>query len=194
MYFLNKKVMFYLFAVVVVGAAFLMNQNFSKASNSQIATDLPNNKVVNVHSDLTKRFSTVAQLSQDAEVIVLAEVGSNGKSFEYAKVVFTTTDVRINKAIKGDFKAGESISVLETGGALHDLEYRIDDVPVLKQGEKVLLFLEKFQGAEFAKNSYLILVSYQGKFILRSANNKIHDTPLQYGLVKDIDNLKSFTD
>jgi hypothetical protein len=93
----------------------------------------------------------------------------------YENVPFTTSTFKVRQVIKGDVKATDALSVLETGGqwkgkpkgttkaTLTSQELALEGIPVMKTGEKYLLFLMPYTGP-VASNAYIAVGEFQGKF------------------------------
>jgi len=60
---------------------------------------------------------------------------------------------------------------LETGGQIDNKEYSIEGNDVLRENEKAILFLEKYEGP-VAEDAYVVLGVYQGKFKINPDNNQ----------------------
>ncbi|MBP1999991.1 hypothetical protein J2Z69_001010 [Paenibacillus shirakamiensis] len=138
---------------ILFGGGTLALHHTSKASS------IP---VVNVSGDLNKVFKTVSDLKNNAPLIIEAEV-VKGTSFEYNHVIFTKNNLLVKKVYKGDLQGKQNIDILETGGISDNKEFVLEGNPVSKPGEKLVLFLKKYDGP-VTEDAYTIEGAYQGKF------------------------------
>lgn len=157
-----------------------------------------NNKVTDVHAsgDIVDNFETVEELEERAELILELEVNSL-ESISYGDVLFTLSNNDVKKVYKGS-KDIKSISILETGGIGElnidgkktKVNLIFENNEVLKNKEKVIVYLEKYEGP-IAQDSYVILGVHQGKFKLNK-NNKITPPILHsdFEYIEEISDLK----
>ncbi|CAM2773777.1 hypothetical protein PASE110613_00100 [Paenibacillus sediminis] len=123
------------------------------------------NKKVITHFDLTESFDSIESLEQSASLIANVKVNSS-KSFTYGNVVFTLSNVSVNKAYKGE--ADKTINILETGGIGEDgLYYTVEGNDVLLKNQQAIVYLEKYDGP-IAENAYVIKGVYEGKFKIQN--------------------------
>jgi hypothetical protein len=118
---------------------------------------------------IAHHYGTLDELIRDAGAILVVDVGS-GETIEYIDTPFTLTEVKVARSIRGDLKAGDVITIIETGGYVKQadgttFDYRFDGIPVLRFREKVLLFLKRFEGPQ-TDDAYIPLGVFQGKFLI----------------------------
>ncbi|WP_169091583.1 hypothetical protein [Paenibacillus sp. PL91] len=90
-------------------------------------------------------------------------VVNSSNSFEFKDIVSTLSNSKVTKVYKGNNTPG--VKILETGGILEDIEYQFDDSPVLKAGDKAIVFLKKYEGPIIeAQGGFVVSGVFQGKF------------------------------
>jgi len=132
----------------------------------------------------------VADLKDKSDVIVEVNVGKTAsKSLEYKHVVFTITNVEVQKTFKGDQHANDSINILELGGFYDNKEYVYGNNHVLQPGEKVILFLERYQGL-VTNDAYVIKGVFQGKFKLDGSKGKLEKNNEKFGELQNVQSIE----
>jgi hypothetical protein len=92
---------------------------------------------------------TLAQRTQKAEVIVVAEVTSISSAWnDQESLIFTYTELRILEKIKGTFQ-NDKIVLKHLGGAVGNVEYHVSGVPQFSRHERVLLFLGRIPNSSY---------------------------------------------
>lgn len=84
----------------------------------------------------------LAQLATESERVVVAQIGA--QHCDYApntKVIFTYTNLIVEKTLKGE--ASAELEIAELGGTLGDVTTIVDGMPRFTEGDRVLLFLKK---------------------------------------------------
>lgn len=115
----------------------------------------------------TDVFNTINELAESSPVVVVGQIKNNGKPFEYSSATFFEFQVQV-KSIYRDTEG-----VLTKNGTITLLQNDIDEVdPLVKKGEKVLLFLTKYEGPVI-ENAYRIVGLYQGHFKIDNSGNLI---------------------
>ncbi|PYQ48877.1 MAG: hypothetical protein DMF59_14810, partial [Acidobacteria bacterium] len=71
----------------------------------------------------------------------------------------TVTAMQVDEAIKGPVQSGETIEVVELGGALGEIAYTVPGSPKYETGKRVLLFLDKNDRDEWVSKNMVV-----GKF------------------------------
>ncbi|MFC4618161.1 hypothetical protein ACFO4N_05390 [Camelliibacillus cellulosilyticus] len=154
----------------------------------------PVNEVIppsNIEADFLKIYNNVAELKQDATIVVEGNVQST-ESFTYtpdpndkgSTSVYTKAKVQVTKVYKGDVKEGDVLTFVEPGGVataedvgmkekfpdLDDkslkekIEYVFDGVPNMKANDKVLLFGDKGDIPLLKEKYYETIGTHMGKF------------------------------
>jgi hypothetical protein len=138
---------------------------------------------VSVYGTMRHSYTTVAELAAAADVVVVARV-TDQASLTYGRLPFTQSTVVALDSLKG-IGPGESMTVLETGGAFHPLAkdgsssgigtqfVQFESVPVMSPGQNYLLFLRHYLGGITA-HAFVVLGEYQGKFAINDGH--IHFT------------------
>ncbi|WP_349408700.1 hypothetical protein [Pseudalkalibacillus sp. SCS-8] len=146
---------------------------------------------VNSSAELIKDYATLKELMKDAVLISNVKVLSQ-ETIVHEGVPFTISEVEIIKNYKGKEKKGKIIKVIETGGIytpkgkseedLDKVEYQINGVSTMENGEEYYLFLEEFVGPQ-VDGAYIPLGAYQGKFKVNK--NKITQETDYENKIKD---------
>lgn len=123
--------------------------------------------------ELEHSYETVEALTKGAPVIVVGEVtGSIAKPYE--NLPFTEATLKVTQVVKGSVNVGSTINVLETGGMwvgkakgdsaakAQPREVTFEGIPIMRVGEKYILFLEPYTGP-ITSNAFVTLGVYQGK-------------------------------
>jgi hypothetical protein len=113
---------------------------------------------------LSNSYSEVESLKEAAEIIAEVKINSN-EYFEYSEIPFTLSNAEIKKLHKGDINGQKSINILETGGVIDNVEYTFEGEKVVKEKEKAIVFLEKYEGPIKSEiDKYVIIGVYEGKY------------------------------
>ncbi len=127
-----------------------------------------------MHGELAEDFQTLGELVSAAPVIVLARV-LESRDAPYGNLPFTVLTIEVEQAFKGAVAAGGRLTVVETGGLLRGsskidpgqyappAEMAFAGVPVMKVGERWLLFLGSYDPGPVATNAYSVKGVFQGK-------------------------------
>ena len=109
-----------------------------------------------ISASRVKLYSSVAQLSAESKVIVVAEVDVTPPVEEtIAKVPFTLTPVVVSAVVRGDaIKAGDVLQVRVVGGR----GVRVIGQQSLQPGERYLLFLEEYSGPSDSKGTQFVTI------------------------------------
>jgi hypothetical protein len=149
---------------------------------------------------MVRYYKSLAELVPSSELIVEGEVTDSNVIVHYG-TPFTISDFKIKNVLKGNKQADDGIKVIETGGIYicHDadpkmknmvgkqLEERFAGIPALKVGEKLYLFLKKFQGPQIKGECYISVGEYQSKYRI-DKNNKVYFRKLDYIKPKNSNN------
>lgn len=125
--------------------------------------------------ELAESFSTLPEISRAADVIAVVRVDSS-TSESFLQLPFTISSTTVDEPLKGAFAKGETITIVETGG-MHagrskdapgefgePREVGFEGVPVMKQGEAYLVFLQgPAHIGPVPEGAYGILGVVQGK-------------------------------
>lgn len=111
-------------------------------------------EVINVHSP---------------EVMITGFINSDGSN-EPLKDVYTVSEIRVNKVLKGKFKSGDVIKVRQIGGIYKGSEYPTDHPEIFTKNINGVFFLKLIDNAPAE-----LLNPYQGivKIVDGKVNNKL---------------------
>lgn len=164
---LSSKITIFSLLLIAIILIVLVVQN---KNNATVVTD----DIINITAtgDVVKGYASVKELYEDATLVAQVEATSIN-SLSYSDVAFTITEGKIEKMLKGEYKANDVISILETGGITElkvgnktqMVNVIFEENNVFRLGEKAIVFLKKYVGP-VADDSYVVLGAYQGKFLI----------------------------
>ncbi|MGE6490177.1 hypothetical protein ACQKD4_00620 [Exiguobacterium sp. NPDC077395] len=110
-------------------------------------------------SDLavTESFRHIDDLATRSPIVIVGKVSSHPRSFEYHSVTFFESDIhvqRVYRDVSHELKQTDTITLLQ-----NDME----EDPLVRRGENVLLYLQKYEGPVI-ENAYRIVGLQQGHF------------------------------
>ncbi|ADL52878.1 hypothetical protein [Clostridium cellulovorans] len=157
----------------------------------EIKVEKENIEVVNMSGKMSKIYRDVDSLEQESGLVVEGTVISN-EYIEENLITFTISTVKVTKVLKGNdvVKAGDTVKMLQTGGIMtvksnpstakefddpkeveknigKKVEIALEGVPVLKEGESAIIFLQKYQGS-IVKDGFVATGDYQGRFKIKN--------------------------
>ena len=92
--------------------------------------------------------------------IVRGEVISQKSAWTYDnRMIWTDVVVRVDETLKGNLKAGQTVTVRVEGGVAEGIRVRVEHEPRFHDAEKVVLFLR-----ESSEGGYAVQSVEQGKF------------------------------
>lgn len=92
---------------------------------------------------------TLAQRTQKAEVIVIAEVISMSSNWDdEGREIYTYITLRVVEKIKGNVE-GNQIVLRHLGGIVGNVESRVSGMPQFARHEKVLVFLGRYPSSAY---------------------------------------------
>ncbi len=174
---------------VVIVLLFLINKTPSEVLRSNIAlSDFSvNDSTPGSASASYMYFENYEQADKMADTIVIGDVVKvnapaelvTGEATNFItgekepmSHVFTVSEIRVDKVIKGKYSPGEIIKIKQYGGAYNGNEYKIADEIYYKVGERYIFFLESYQDSPC-----MTINPYQGDMLIvngkTKANNKI---------------------
>ena len=128
-------------------------------------------------ASVKERFETLSDLTDRATNIVEVSILDKAETVEYGQVFFTISQAKVLSSLKGDITPNTEIRIIETGGSMpNGQEFKFNGIPVVKKGEHLFLFVEKYVGP-VAQNAYVPLGVYQGKFKVQGDNVIQQTTP-----------------
>ncbi len=118
---------------------------------------IANNENKNLgHAKINYQPLTLEMHVKDSNLIVVADVEGIVEQINMDGASFKISKIKIDKSIKGSVAKGEEILLLQTD---------IVEDPIVKKNEKVLLFLEKYNGKITSyDNTYVCKGLYQGQY------------------------------
>jgi hypothetical protein len=105
---------------------------------------------------------TDRDLVDGAKAIVVATAGESIGRRAPGGWLETVTTLRVDEAIKGSLHSGQTIRVVELGGAVGSLHYAVPGSPTYSPGERVLLFLDINDHGDWTSKAMAV-----GKFTVR---------------------------
>ncbi len=129
---------------VAVVAGYVMFSEMLKEGN---ASDLA----------VTESFRHIDDLATRSPVVIVGKVNSHPRSFEYHSVTFFESDIhvqRVYRDVSHELKQTDTITLLQ-----NDME----EDPLVRRGENVLLYLQKYEGPVI-EHAYRIVGLQQGHF------------------------------
>lgn len=116
---------------------------------------------VNCYASWTYNYGDVAELAQDSDLIALVSINQAKSSYVLSGIRMTVFPATVQERIAGE--EVKEIQLVMTGG-IDEKEkriYEIPDDPLMKEGEKYLIFARKNEDG-----TYTILGGPQGRFVL----------------------------
>ncbi|MDE0563921.1 hypothetical protein [Exiguobacterium sp. B2(2022)] len=115
-------------------------------------------------SDLavTESFRHINDLATRSPVVIVGKVSSHPRSFKYHSVTFFESDIhvqRVYRDVSHELKQTDTITLLQ-----NDME----EDPLVRRGENVLLYLQKYEGPVI-EHAYRIVGLQQGHFKVNRA-------------------------
>lgn len=81
-------------------------------------------------------------LIESSKAIVVATAGPSHSRWSDGGWIETVTTMRVDEAVKGPFRAGESFAIVELGGIVDGIGYLVPGSPRYSEGERVVVFAE----------------------------------------------------
>lgn len=113
-------------------------------------------------------YSTINELCDDAEYIIIGRVFL--REFQWIdSMCESIVQVWVDEVLSGDMQMDQMITVCEIGYQGSDgYTASVDYVPLLQEGERVLLFLNgPWEYPDPWKSGYAVLKDYEGKFFYK---------------------------
>ena len=110
-------------------------------------------------------------LVRASRAIVVATAGGSFCRYAPGGWIETVTEMRVDEAIKGPVRGGDTIHVTELGGIVGDLMYVVPGSPQYADGERALLFLETNDRGEWvAKNMVVGKFAFANGLLVRESS------------------------
>ena len=123
------------------------------------------------------KLDSIEQLVENSPLIIIGEVKGKKDAIKENKVSYKVSEVEISEILKGN--------TLFDNETLQIMQMSVSQDPVVKEGEKVLLFLEKYKGAS-VENGYVCVGLGQGYYKIKDKSIEPAVT-LSYALKKSIE-------
>lgn len=88
--------------------------------------------------------------------------------------LYTVSEVRVDKVIKGEFKEGDTIKVYQLGGENEKLQANEANTNYYKKGNRYLLFATRFSNDTADKYKVLPINAIQGEIQIINGKTKVH--------------------
>jgi len=103
-------------------------------------------------AELVENYGSIDDLIMDSPIIVIGTVDSKNDEFIYSEVTFALTKFKVETIIRG--VVSDNINILQT---------KIYEDPLLKKGDKMVLFLVQYEGP-VTEDAYRMKGLYQGQY------------------------------
>lgn len=104
------------------------------------------------------------RLTEAADIVILGEVEAVRSEWSLDKsIILTVTTIKVKEAWKGSL-GYPRIFIQTQGGTIGDLTLKVSDVSVFKEGEEVVVFLNKIDDVMFLQNSFSVSVNFLPSF------------------------------
>jgi len=148
--------------IIKVISAFMICAVFLNGIMSCSSIVLPSGQMV-------ENYQSIDDLIKDSPFIVIGTVCSGNEELVYKEITFALTSFKVETILRGEVP--EAINILQT---------KIREDPFIKKGDKMLLFLVKYQGAISTSDAYRIKGLYMEQYqieddsIIKNENNKLY--------------------
>ena len=143
----NKKVLYGIFVIVIaiVGIGF-----FVYLSESPITTSPEGQIIVKQSSGaglLIAECSNKSYITESADYIIEGTVEKvESKWNEKRTSIFTYTDLRIEKYVKGTPFTEDKLQIVTPGGTVGEISQWVEDQPIFNEGKKVRIYFQEMKG------------------------------------------------
>jgi hypothetical protein len=143
---------------------------------------------------LTVEYATLEELSLESNLIIYGKVKDSYSVWE-DKNIYTYTSLDIINSVKGDYNAGQRITVKQLGGSVGDIGQEINGTPKLKKDSEVFLFLVDWKNNYWIHSiilGYYEVIDKEGtKYAVNNFNNVQLIDPATKRPIEDIDHIKT---
>ncbi len=190
---LNKKLLISSLSILFLGLilliVFFINRTPVEVLNNNISfNDLSDTSSTPGSASASYRYyENYDQADKKADTVVIGEVikvnepeelvtGETTNTItgekESVSHVYTVSEIKINKVIKGNYSAGDIIKIKQYGGLYKDREYSMDGIKYYQLGERHIFFLKSYGDAPCST-----INPQQGDMLIKdgktSARNKV---------------------
>lgn len=153
----------------VLGFLYIGNES------EQSKRETNNNNIISVDASWGEEFSTVDSLIKESDLIIigsLQETLSSYQPFNDYEDTFTDAKINIEKTLKGE-KIPKELIISQYGGEREDGKIEVfEDLPLMDENEKFLLFLEYIDDNTDRNGKYQPVRGVQGYYIIENGNIK----------------------
>jgi len=155
---MKKTILFILSLCLLVGSSIFVKYTIAKT------------KTPVAEAKVSYSSNNIKQLAKDSQLIITGTVGNDKNIITFHNIKFVISSLNVSDSLKGNILSNSKINILQTKDLAED--------PELQPNQKVLLFLEKYDGA-ITDNAYVIKGLYQGNYkinnglIQTSKNNNV---------------------
>ncbi|WP_214780299.1 hypothetical protein [Exiguobacterium sp. s22] len=138
-----KKWMIGMLSIVVVAGYIMFSEMLKEENTSDLA--------------VTESFRHIDDLATRSPVVIVGKVSSHPRSYEYHSVTFFESYIQVERVyrdVNGQLKSADTITLLQNN---------MEEDPLVKRGETVLLYLQRYEGPVM-ENAYRIVGLQQGHF------------------------------
>jgi hypothetical protein len=215
--FKGKKMFIPLVILLGVVIACILKINMEPAEvlrNSISMSELSVNKSTSATSSASYAyFENYDQADEMADTIIIGDVikvneleelitGESTNTITGEKVsmshVFTVSEIKVNKAIKGNYSPGDIIQVKQYGGLYKGTKYSISGENYFKSGERHIFFLQSYKNNSPCspinpQQGDMLIVDGKMKKTnnIQLINDNVSETQAEKALKDKIENLKS---
>jgi len=138
-------------------------------------------KVASMEPELAHEFGSLSEIANASPNIVIVTIESRADE-PFSNIPFSVASARIEEVVRGSLARGQLIPVVETGGLFagqskmnpgevgQPTEVGLEGVPVMKPGERWLLFLTGQTHVGPRQDAYAVSGAMQGKLLIGSDN------------------------
>lgn len=138
-----RKKMIGILSVAVVAGYVMFSEMLKEGNTSDLA--------------VTESFRHIDDLATRSPVVIVGKVNSHPRSFEYHSVTFFESDIHVQRVYR------DVSHELKQTGTITFLQNDMEEDPLVRRGENVLLYLQKYEGPVI-ENAYRIVGLQQGHF------------------------------
>lgn len=152
-------------------------------SDVQISVDEAayDRKAASMEPELAHEFRSVSEIASASPNIVIVTIETRVDE-PFSNIPFSVASARIEEVVRGGLVRGQLIPVVETGGLFagrskmnpgevgQPTEVGLEGVPVMKPGERWLLFLTGQTHVGPRQDAYAVSGAMQGKLLIGSDN------------------------
>lgn len=128
---------------------------------------------------LAANYRSIDDLIKDSPVIVTGTVESINNEFVAMGVTFALTKFKVEASVRG-----------EVSGTINILQTKMAEDPFIKKGEKLMLFLERYEGP-VAEDAYVMKGLFMGQYKI-AGNTLIKNPDNRLAGSEALENIQTF--